>query len=333
MAMHAMAAYENGALLQPFTYDPPALQPHEVLLKVVSCGICHSDVHMIDNDWGMSRYPLVPGHEIVGEVVERGALVSEHMIGARVGVGWQRGADLTCEDCLRGDDNLCEASQGVITHGHGGFAEHVVMDARFCFPIPQGIATDWAGPLLCGGVTVYAALRNAGMGSGGRIGIIGVGGLGHMAVQFASKLGNEVTIFTSSRDKAEEATRLGAHDAVITTPGERPRTKSRFDILLNTAPVHQDWNDYLRLLRAHGTLTFVGVPGGAAAIDLNHLLAKQRKVTASVIGSRWMINDMLRVADRYGVAPIIETFALADANAALAKVRDNTVRYRAVLKA
>lgn len=333
MAIHAMAAYENGAPLQPFTYDAPALKPHEVLLKVVSCGICHSDVHMIDNDWGMSRYPLVPGHEVVAEVVERGALVTDLKPGARVGVGWQRSADLTCEDCLHGDDNLCEASQGVISNGYGGFADHLVMDARFCFPIPDGIASDSAGPLLCGGVTVYAALRNAGMGSGGRIGIIGVGGLGHMAVQFASRLGNEVTIFTSSRDKAAEAERLGARDAVITTPGERPRTKTRFDILLNTAPVHQEWNAYLRLLRAHGTLTFVGVPGGPASIDLNYLMAKQRKVTASVIGSRWMINDMLRVADRYGVAPIIETFALADANAALGKVRDNTVRYRAVLKA
>lgn len=333
MSIQAMAAFETGAELQRFTYDTPGLQPHEVLLKVISCGICHSDVHMIDNDWGMSRYPLVPGHEVVAEVVERGSLVTTFKAGQRVGVGWQRSADLTCEDCLHGDDNLCEASQGVISHGFGGFAEHLVMDSRFCFPIPDGIASDWAGPLLCGGVTVYAALRNAGMGSAGRIGIIGVGGLGHMAVQFASKLGNEVTIFTTSRDKAEEAARLGAHDAVITSPGERPRTKRRFDILLNTAPVHQDWNAYLRLLRAHGTLTFVGVPGGPAPIDLNMLMLKQRKVTASVIGSRGMITDMLHVADRFGVAPIIETFALADANAALAKVRENTVRYRAVLKA
>lgn len=331
MAIHALAALERGAPLQPFSYDAPALKPHDVLLRVRACGICHSDVHMIDNDWGISRYPLVPGHEVVAEVVETGAAVEGLRPGSRVGVGWQRAADLTCEDCLHGDENLCSRAEGVITHGYGGFADALVVDARFCFPLPDGIPDEAAGPLLCGGATVFAGLRNAGLSSGQRVGVIGVGGLGHLAVQFAARLGNEVTIFTTSRDKAEAAAKLGARDAVVTAPGERPQTKARFDILLNTAPVHQDWNAYLRLLRAHGTLSFVGVPGGPAAIDLNQLLMKQRKVTASNIGSRGAITDMLRVADRFGVVPLVETFPLADAEKALGKVRDNAVRYRAVL--
>lgn len=313
-----------------WTYSPAALRGAECLVKVLSCGICHSDLHMIDNDWRVAKYPLVPGHEIVGEVVETGpdAVVKT---GQRVGIGWQRSACLQCDDCAHGDDNLCDSSQGMITHGYGGFADHTVVDSRYAFVLPDGLATDTTGPLLCGGVTVYAALRNAGMGSGQRIGVIGIGGLGHMAVQFASKLGNAVTAFTTSDDKAQFAAQLGARDAVIVKDGKLPKIKDRFDIIVNTVPHQADWNAYLRLLRAGGTLTFVGVPGGASNIDIGHLMNKQRKVTASVIGSRWMIRDMLRVADMHGVAPIIETFPMAQANAALQKVRENTIRYRAVL--
>jgi alcohol/geraniol dehydrogenase (NADP+) len=287
---------------------------------------------MIDNDWGISRFPLVPGHEIIGDVVACGEQVRHISPGARVGIGWQRSADMTCNDCLHGNDNLCEHAAGMITHGYGGFADHVVADSRFCFPIPSGIAAESAGPLLCGGVTVYAALRNAGLAPGMRVGVIGIGGLGHMAVQFAAKLGSEVTIFTTSPDKADEAARLGARNAVITTKGERVRSKERFDILLNTVPVHTDWNAYLKLLKANGTLSFVGVPPGPAEIDIGLLLAKQRRITASVIGSRALITDMLEAADRFGISPQVEMFKLADVNQALQTVRDNTVRYRAVLE-
>ncbi len=331
MQVNAMAALAQGGELTAWSYETPPLGVHDCLVKIKACGICHSDLHMVDNDWGFSRYPLVPGHEAVGEVIEVGAAVTHLKPGQRVGIGWQRSADLSCEDCLSGHDNLCAKSQGVITAGYGGFADHIHMDSRFCFPVPDGITTEVAGPLLCGGVTVYSALRNAGMGSGKRIGVIGVGGLGHMAVQFASKLGNEVTVFTTSPDKAEFAAKLGAQEAVVTTSGERPNTKQRFDIIINTVPLQMDWNTYLKLLRANGTLTFVGVPGGETGLDIGLLLGKQRKVTASVIGSRATITDMLHVADRFGIAPIVETFPLADANAALQKVRDHTIRYRAVL--
>ena len=333
MQIKAMAALAQGALLAPWMYETQELGPYDCAVRVKSCGVCHSDIHMIDNDWGFSRYPLVPGHEIAGEVVACGASVIGLKTGTRVGIGWQRSACMQCDECLQGRDNLCERSQGVISHGYGGFADSVVVDSRFCFVLPDGIQTDLAGPLLCGGATVYSALRNAGMTSGMKIGVIGIGGLGHMAVQFAAKLGNEVTVFTTTPDKAGFAAKLGARDAVVTVPGERLKTKETFDILLNTVPVQCDWNAYLRLLNSNGTLTFVGVPPGPASIDINMLLGKQRKITASMIGSRWMIRDMLRIADRYGIEPIVEKFPLAEANAALAKVRDNSIRYRAVLTA
>ena len=332
MTVQAMAAMAQGAPVEPWAFTLGELGPYDCVLKVKSCGICHSDLHMIDNDWGAARYPLVPGHEVVGEVVEFGAQVTTLKAGDRLGVGWQSGSCHQCDDCLRGNENLCSRSQGLITHGRGGFAEYVRVDARFAFPIPDGIPDHVAGPLLCGGATVYSALRYAGMSGGQRIGVLGVGGLGHMAVQFAARLGNQVTVFTTSSDKAELATQLGASDVVVVPPGESPpRARKRFHILLNTVPHHSDWSAYLQQLDSDGTLSFVGVPLEPAQIPLGLLLGKRRRIMASAIGSPWMIREMLDLADRHGIAPRVETFPLADANAALDRVRSNAVRFRAVL--
>ena len=177
-----------------------------MLLKVESCGLCHSDIHVMDNDWGGPTYPVVPGHEAVGTVVEVGPLVSHLTPGDRVGVGWQSGACLHCRDCLRGNAQMCEVdNRATILHQYGGFGDHMTVDSHFAFPIPDGLPSEAAGPLLCGGITVYSGLRHAGMTGGQEIGVIGIGGLGHLAVQFAAKLGNRVTVFTSSPDKAEFA--------------------------------------------------------------------------------------------------------------------------------
>lgn len=333
MPVHALAARTRGAELTPFVFDTPDLGANDVLIRVRACGICHSDVHMIDNDWGISAYPLVPGHEAVGEVVETGGAVTHLKPGARVGVGWQSGACLTCDDCLAGNENLCSSSKATIVGRHGGFADHLVVDGRFAFKLPDGLAYDTTGPLLCGGITVYSALRRAGMGSGGSIGVIGVGGLGHMAVKFAASLGNEVTAYTTSADKAEFAAQLGARNAVVVPSGDKPPKPARgHDILISTAPADLDWPAWINLLGSDGTLTFVGVPSKPLVLPVGALLGRRRRVMASPIGGRGMITDMLRIADRFGVAPIVETFAAADAAAAVQKVRDNTIRYRAVLR-
>jgi uncharacterized zinc-type alcohol dehydrogenase-like protein len=334
MKINAFAALDRAQPLRAWTYETKGLAPHEVIVKVKACGICHSDVHMIDNDWGFSSYPLVPGHEVVGEIVERGAAVEHLKSGARVGVGWQRSACLHCENCLRGDENLCDESQGVISNGYGGFADYLVMDSRFCFPLPEEITTELGGPLMCGGITVYSALKHAGMKSGQHIGVIGVGGLGHMAVQFASKLGNTVTVFTTSNDKAEESARHGAHEAVLLQNGKPTQApKHRFDILVSTAPAAIDCGLYLDLLAGDGTLTFVGVPDAPLTFPLLPLLVKRRRVMASPIGGRAEIVEMLEIAVRFGVRPVIEKFPMGNVNTALDKVRKNTVRYRAVLVA
>ena len=331
MHTHAMAAMTRGAALTPFETDTPPLGAHDCVVKVLRCGLCHSDVHMVDDDWRISTYPLVPGHEVIGEVVERGREVRHLKTGDRVGIGWQRSACLQCPDCLRGDENLCNENNGVIVDGQGGFASHLSMDSRFCFTVPAGIPTDTGGPLLCGGVTVYSALRCAGMTSGKEVGVIGVGGLGHLAVQFAARLGNHVTVFTTSDDKAQLAARLGAHEFVVTRTGQPLRTKRPLDVLISTVPHDLDWNGYINLLGSDGTLTFVAVPPKPLSLSPGLLLGKRRRVMASPIGGRATMTDMLRVADTFGVEPIVEHFPLSQVNEAMKKVRDNTVRFRAVL--
>ena len=334
MNIHAFATLERGRPLVPWTYSSSSLQANEALVRVLACGLCHSDIHMIDNDWHQSHYPLVPGHEIVAEVVEVGASADSVRPGMRVGIGWQRSACLHCRDCLRGNENLCDQATGVISHGYGGFADYLVIDSRFCFPLPDDIPTELAGPLLCGGITVYSGLRFAGMSSGQRIAIIGVGGLGHLAVQFASKLGNDVTVFTTTQDKAETAGRLGAHDAILVRRSEFSRLPDKpFDLILSTVPAAIPCDIYLNLLGSDGVLCFVGVPSESLTIPLAPLLAKRRRVMASPIGGRALMREMLDTAARHGIQPMIERFPLADINTAVGKVRHNTIRYRAVLLA
>ncbi|MEW5878024.1 MAG: NAD(P)-dependent alcohol dehydrogenase [Acidobacteriota bacterium] len=332
MKVRGWAAKEKGAQLEPLEYELEVSSPHEVLVAVEACGICHSDIHMIDNDWQMSTYPLVPGHEVVGRVVEKGAAVEGLEVGQRVGIGWQASACMTCPDCLSGNENLCDHHQGLIVTGKGGFASHVKVDGRFALPFPEKLPVE-AGPLLCGGVTVYSALRHAGMSSGQRVGVIGLGGLGHLAVLFASRLGNEVTVFTTTPEKAKEAENLGATWAFVVEPGQSPPAPPyRLNLLLSTVPYPQDWVAYLQWLDSDGTLVLVA--GGPKPLEIPFwaLLAKRRRVMGSPIGGRAILKETLELAARLGITPKVEVFPMASVNQALEHVRQNRVRYRAVLR-
>ncbi len=332
MQIQGLAAKKSGAKLEPYNFSVSQPQDYECIIQVLACGICHSDIHIIDNDWGLSTYPVVAGHEVAGEIVEVGSQVKHLQKGDRVGVGWQRSSCLQCRDCLRGNENLCNQNQALILNGAGGFADYLAVDSRFAFPLPPEIDTKIAGPLLCGGITVYSGLRSAGMSSGQEIGIIGVGGLGHMAVQFASKLGNRVTVFTTSEDKAELASQLGADETVILKKGEDPTAPSReLDILLSTVPTSLNWAAYIEFLASDGTLAFVGVPDAPLTLPLFPLLLKRRRVMGSPIGGRAIMMEMLSVAAQHKIEPIVEVFPFEQANEAIQKVRDNKIRYRAVL--
>ena len=334
MKVHALAVYTPGEALRPLEYETGPLSGHQVLIKVDACGLCHSDIHCMDNDWEMTTYPIVPGHEAVGRIVETGPLVTHLQAGDRVGVGWQSGACLHCLDCLRGNAQMCEVDlKATILQQHGGFGDYMTVDSRFAFPIPEGIPTEAAGPLLCGGITVYSGLRHAGMQGGQEIGVIGIGGLGHLAVQFAAKLGNRVTVFTSSPDKAEFAAQLGASEAVvIERDGSVPKKPSRpLDIIIDTVAAAKDYNAYLNCLVSDGVFNLVGVPTEPISLSVFAFQDKRRRIMGSPIGSPAEITEMLTLAERHAIAPIVESLPFDCANDAVQRVRDNKVRYRAVL--
>jgi uncharacterized zinc-type alcohol dehydrogenase-like protein len=326
------AARRPGAALQPFQCAEEPLGPFDVRIEVSHCGICRSDIHLIDDDWSIGAYPLVPGHEIVGEVAERGSQVSHLQVGQRVGVGWQRGACLACEFCLRGDENLCPGIEETCLGHHGGYAESVTVDGRFAFPIPDALLSEGAAPLLCAGITVYAPLRVFGVQPPMRVGVIGLGGLGHLAVQFAGAFGCEVTVFSSSPDKEPDARRFGAgafHSSVDS--GELAPLADAFDLIVSTAPVDLDWHTYLRLLRPDGRLCFVGIPPSPMSLPVGSLLGGRNSVCASFIGGRPLVAEMLQFAARHGIRSQAEVVPMAQVNTAIQRVRQNRARYRMVL--
>ena len=332
--LHGYAALHAKAPLEPAELTLAELRPTDVLIAVEACGVCHSDLHLIDDDWSMSRYPLVPGHEILGRVVRAGSSVpTSHAIGTYVGVGWQRGACGQCDACVSGRDNMCDAQRSTCVYWHGGYADLHVTNWNYAFVMPEVLQRPEAAPLLCGGVTVYSPLREFVRGPNARIGVVGIGGLGHLAVKLAVAMGHEVTVFSSSASKEAEARQLGAHQFVHSADAAsiRAAATDRLDLVLVTAAVDLPWDAYLDALRADGTLCFVGVPPSALDVHVGQLLNRRKRIAASPIGSRQMIRELLEFCARHGIWAQSELFALRDVNAAVAKVRANTVRYRAVL--
>jgi len=331
MAIKCYAAMERGAVLKPFAYEPAPLGPFDVELAVTHCGLCHSDIHLIDNDWQVSNYPLIPGHEVIGVVRERGPAVTEVAIGQRVGVGWQSGACLQCEWCVGGDETCCPREEATCVGRPGGFAAAIRLDSRFVHPIPAGLASENAAPLLCAGITVYTPLRQ-GAAATSRVGIIGVGGLGHLAIQFARALGCEVTAFSTTPDKEAEARQLGAtHFVHSRDVKQMAGAAGALDFLLSTITAPLDADTWLPLLRKKGTLCLVGASPGTVNVSPMALIVGRYAVRGSAIGSRTLMREMLALAARHGVQSRTEVMPMAEVNAAITRVRRNEARYRVVL--
>jgi alcohol/geraniol dehydrogenase (NADP+) len=330
--IQGLAAHAAGAELLPYHYDPGKLGPQEAEIAITHCGICHSDLHLISNDWGISQYPFIPGHEVVGTIAAVGSDVSLHKVGDRVGLGWQSNSCGECEWCMKGMENLCPTQEATCVHRNGGYAERVRANARFVIPIPEALSSEHAAPLLCGGITVYSPLRSHGINPSSRVGVVGIGGLGHLAIQFARVFGAHVTAFSSSAGKEEEVRALGAHHFVNTRESKAMKeVAGTQDFLLTTINADQDWGTYIQALRPTGTLCFVGVPPSPIALQAFPLISGLRSVTGSPIGSPHMLREMMDVAARHGVKATTECFPMAKANEAIEKVKKNKVRYRAVL--
>ena len=329
-AFGSLAAKET---LQPFSYLAAPLGAHDVEIAISHCGICYSDIHLIDNDWNRSVYPFVPGHEIVGKITAVGSSVIDFSVGARVGVGWQRSSCMTCDYCRQGDENLCSSQQAICIGNHGGFADRIRTDGRFVFAIPEVISSAHAAPLLCGGATVFAPIRRFNINARSKVGVIGIGGLGHMALQFLNALDCEVTALSSSDSKREEALKMGAHHFVSSvSPRDLMKQADRFDLLLSTVHAKLDWIGLLKALRPNGALCLVGAPPGLIQFPPGLLLTAQRTICGSDIANRDTIVETLAFAARHGIKPQIETAPMSQVNLGLDRLRSNQVRYRMVLE-
>ncbi len=320
MRFNAHAASRAGAKLRPFAYEPGPLGPEDVEVAVTHCGICHSDVHLVDGDWG-NVFPCVPGHEIVGTVTAGAG----HSPGTRVGIGWQRSSCGACEYCRAGEDELCPASQATCMHHFGGFADCIRVNHRFAIPVPAELPSETAAPLLCGGITVYSPLiRHAHAGS--RVGVIGIGGLGHLGLQLAKALGCEVWAFSRRADKEADARRFGADHFVTGAP---PR--GTLDLVLNTAPAVPDLGAFMAALRPRGVFCQLGAAADPLPVAAMDLIGGRKTVCGSAIGSPGAIRAMLALAAARGISALTESAPMTEANAALDRTRKNLARYRMVL--
>ncbi|MFO1128761.1 MAG: NAD(P)-dependent alcohol dehydrogenase [Rhodospirillales bacterium] len=327
----AYAALDKGAPLQSYEYEAGALATDHVDIAVRYCGICHSDLSMIDDEWGFSRYPLVPGHEIVGTVTGVGDSVRHLQVGDTVGVGWNSGACMACQQCLSGDHNLCATAEGTMVGRPGGYAEQVRVQATWAFPLPDGLAAAEAGPLFCGGITVFNPIIQNGILPTHRVGVVGIGGLGHLALRFLHAWGCEVWAFSTSADKEAEAHKLGADYFINTRDADAlGKVTGAFDMILDTVNVPLDWDAYIAALKPRGRLHIVGAaPQVSAAVF--PLLSGQKSIGGSPVGSPATIATMLQFAARHDIAPVTEHFPLSRVNEALAHLRAGRARYRIVL--
>jgi uncharacterized zinc-type alcohol dehydrogenase-like protein len=330
--IHAYAASGPNAPLEPFEFDPGALGPEEIEIKVTHCGICHSDLSMLDNEWGMSQYPLVPGHEAVGTVVALGEQAKGLRIGQRVGIGWSARSCLACDQCLAGRHQLCANTQGTIVGRHGGFADRLRCQWTWARPLPDALDLATTGPLLCGGVTVFSPLLEYQIPPTARVAVIGIGGLGHMALQFARKWGCEVHAFTTSASKEAEARKLGAHHVHNTKQdGALKKLAGSLDLIISTIAVPIDVPGLLETLAPHGRLHVVGAILQPMPVPAFGLISGQKSVSGSPTGSPMVMSRMLDFSARHSIAPITETFPMSKVNDALEHLRSGKARYRIVL--
>ncbi|WP_009963179.1 NADPH-dependent aldehyde reductase Ahr [Verrucomicrobium spinosum] len=330
--INAYAATTAKAPLEPFSFDAGELGAEEVEIKVTHCGICHSDLSMLDNDWGMTRFPFVPGHEAVGTVTALGSGAKGLKIGQHVGIGWSAYSCLSCHECLSGRHNLCAKSQGTIVGRHGGFADKLRAQWTWVRPLPAGLDMATTGPLLCGGITVFSPFFEYAIPATARVGIIGIGGLGHMALQFANKWGCEVHAFTTSESKEEEARKLGAHHVHNTkNPGALRKIAGSLDLIISTINVPLDLHSLLGTLAPTGRLHVVGAVVQPMPLRAMDLISGLKSVSGSPTGSPTVIDAMLNFSARHAIAPITETYPMSQVNDALEHLRSGKARYRIVL--
>ncbi|MDP9903981.1 MULTISPECIES: NAD(P)-dependent alcohol dehydrogenase [Arthrobacter] len=342
LTVNAYAAPSASEALVPTTIERRDVGAHDVLIEIKYAGICHSDIHTVRGDWGPQSYPLAPGHEIAGIVTEIGSDVTRHKVGDRVGVGCMVNSCRECENCRKGEEQYClkgmTGTYGAVdrdgTITQGGYSTHVVVTEDFVVRIPEGIALDAAAPLLCAGITTYSPLRHWGAGPGKKVGVVGLGGLGHMAVKLAHAMGAEVTVLSQSLKKMEDGLRLGADQYFATSePATFEKLARTFDLIINTVSAPIDISSYLQLLALDGALVNVGAPAEPLPVNAFALIGGRRSFAGSAIGGIRETQEMLEFCAEHGLGAEIEVIPAEKINDAYERVLASDVRYRFVIDA
>ena len=337
----AYAVQNATSPLAPFQFERRYLGPSDVKVEIMYCGVCHSDIHQVRNEWGGSKYPMVPGHEIVGRVVEVGSAVKKFKVGDYAGVGCLVDSCRNCDSCKQGFEQYCEIKfvgtynsyeKDGVTLTQGGYSDNIVVDEDFVLKVSEKLPLDKVAPLLCAGITTYSPLRQWNVGKDHRVGIIGLGGLGHMAVKFAAAMGAEVTVLSTSARKKDDALQLGAHKFINTGNAEETASvKNYFDFILDTVSAQHDINMYINMLRLDGTLIMVGIPPEAPQLQVFGLINKRRRVAGSLIGGLPETQEMLDYCAANNIVSEVEVIPIQYVNEAYERMIKGDVRHRFVI--
>jgi uncharacterized zinc-type alcohol dehydrogenase-like protein len=341
--MSTVAAYAAPAPKAPLertTIERRAVGAHDVLIDIKYAGICHSDIHQVNEGWGEGIFPMVPGHEIAGVVVEVGSGVTRHAVGDRVGVGCMVDSCRECDNCLRGFEQYCTGGNTMTYNGvdkfgevtYGGYSKQVVVDENYVLRIPEGLPLDVAAPLLCAGITVYSPLKHWGVAPGKKVAVVGLGGLGHMGVKIAAALGAEVTVLSQSLRKKDDGLKLGAQDFRATSdPATFTELAGTFDVILSTVSAPLDFGAYLGLLKTDGAIVNVGAPEEPISLNLFGLIGGRKTLAGSMIGGIAETQEMLDFCAEHGLGAEIELINADQINVAYDRVQSSDVRYRFVI--
>lgn len=335
------AAQTAKSPLAPWSFERREPRAQDVVIEILYCGVCHSDVHQARDEWGGSNFPMVPGHEIVGRVASVGSGVSRFKVGDNVGVGCIVDSCRACTPCCDGEQHFCEKGMTGTYNGkdrqdgsptYGGYASNIVVDEAYVLKVSSKLPLHAVAPLLCAGITTYSPLRHWKVGKGQRVGVVGLGGLGHMAVKFARAFGAEVVLFTTSPGKVDDALKLGAHEVVISTDKAAMKAQAnRFDFILDCVSAPHDLNVFLAMLRKDGTMTLVGVPDKPPSIAMFALIGKRRSLSGSFIGGIKETQEMLDFCAEHGIVSDVEMIPIQQINEAYERMLKSDVKYRFVI--
>ncbi|EZQ12497.1 NAD(P)-dependent alcohol dehydrogenase [Acinetobacter sp. Ver3] len=336
----AYAALDSKSPLVPYTFQQRQARPDDVIIDIEYCGVCHSDLHQARNDWGFSRYPIVPGHEVIGRVKSIGASVTKFKVGDLVGIGCMVDSCRTCSACHQGLEQYCEAGN-TQTYGsldrhdqtptYGGYAQTIIASQDFVLKVPENLDTQSIAPILCAGITTWSPLKHWNVGEGSKVAVVGLGGLGHMAIKLAHALGAEVTLFTRSANKEQDARDLGADHVVLSTdPTQMKSVKNQFDLIIDTVPYDHDLKPYIPTLALSGTLVLVGYLGEFSSNSVPMIMGR-KSIAGSVIGGIQETQELLDFCGQHNIVSDVEVIDMQNINEAFERMLQSDVKYRFVI--